>query len=539
MTKRKLIATATLVAALFAALLFELADSAAASSIVQAIIPAAVPAANRQGTNGTKFFIAGTVAGVAANICTDADGNATTVGCSSNPGTVTSVDGSASNGVETIQGGSVAAITSAGTVRGAMPVRIVTAATDTILTTDRGKLVSFNRATAIAVTLPQSSSPNFPSAFYFCAGNIGAGTVTITPTTSTIDGAANVALTTNQGVCVFADGTNYFLMRGMGGATGSAGGALTGTYPNPLIANMANATCVPFNSSTPGILTQGAGGDGQPCNMFFTDTNPGTLTLRGNLTLHASLSGDAKINFRNTSNGIGGTGTVVYIVAGGTNQTALQCDSINIATSANQGICAIGAAPGSTALLNLVSINSPTFGAGADGLQALRAVSGAGSAVTGTGRNGGDITLSTGAGGNGTSVNGNAGNMNLSVAAAGAGAGSAGTNGNFIFNVAGSERFRLDALGHLRAPGTAPALTSCGSGPTISGSDTKGLVTVGTGATGCTITFNAAFTATPACTVTSQGAITFTYTVSTTAITAANAGIGDLSSTLLNYTCIQ
>lgn len=50
---------------------------------------------------------------------------------------------------------------------------------------------------------------------------------------------------------------------------------------------------------------------------------------------------------------------------------------------------------------------------------------------------------------------------------------------------------------------TAPALTSCGTGsPAISGTDTAGLVTMGTSATGCVITFNRAYTAAPYCVVT-------------------------------------
>ena len=49
---------------------------------------------------------------------------------------------------------------------------------------------------------------------------------------------------------------------------------------------------------------------------------------------------------------------------------------------------------------------------------------------------------------------------------------------------------------------TAPALTSCGTGsPAITGTDTMGIVTMGTGATGCIITFNVAYTGTPVCLV--------------------------------------
>jgi hypothetical protein len=50
---------------------------------------------------------------------------------------------------------------------------------------------------------------------------------------------------------------------------------------------------------------------------------------------------------------------------------------------------------------------------------------------------------------------------------------------------------------------TPPAVTSCGTGsPSISGTDTAGIVTMGTSAAGCTITFNVAYSAAPYCVVT-------------------------------------
>src|ERR1019366_804647 len=56
--------------------------------------------------------------------------------------------------------------------------------------------------------------------------------------------------------------------------------------------------------------------------------------------------------------------------------------------------------------------------------------------------------------------------------------------------------------GHVITGATPPVLTSCGGGtPTITGSDTAGLVTMGTSATGCVITFAAAYTTAPVCVV--------------------------------------
>lgn len=101
-------------------------------------------------------------------------------------------------------------------------VNAQTGTTYTFLNTDSRKLVTFTNASAIAATLPQAgASSSFLSSWYVDVQNRGAGTVTITPTTSTIDGAANLALTTKQGVRIFSDGTNYFTQRGVGGSVGS------------------------------------------------------------------------------------------------------------------------------------------------------------------------------------------------------------------------------------------------------------------------------------------------------------------------------
>lgn len=84
----------------------------------------------------------------------------------------------------------------------------------TILSGDRDKLVTTTNGSAIAVTLPQAGA-SFPSGWFFFYQNRGAGTATITPTTSTIDGAAILVLKTGQGAVIFSDGTNYFTMRGV------------------------------------------------------------------------------------------------------------------------------------------------------------------------------------------------------------------------------------------------------------------------------------------------------------------------------------
>jgi|SRR5208337_1586548 len=94
--------------------------------------------------------------------------------------------------------------------------------TYTLLTTDRSKLVTFANASSIAVTIPQASA-SFPAGFICQISNQGAGTVTLTPTTSHIDGGTSLAISTNQGVTLVSDGTNWFTVRGLGTIQATSG----------------------------------------------------------------------------------------------------------------------------------------------------------------------------------------------------------------------------------------------------------------------------------------------------------------------------
>lgn len=109
-------------------------------------------------------------------------------------------------------------------------VNAQTGTTYTVLNTDCSKLVTVSNASAVAVTLPQSATSNkFMKGCFFDVENLGAGTVTITPTTSTINGAATLVLTTNQGARVVSDGTNYQVQFGAGTSWGVAPCTLAST----------------------------------------------------------------------------------------------------------------------------------------------------------------------------------------------------------------------------------------------------------------------------------------------------------------------
>lgn len=83
----------------------------------------------------------------------------------------------------------------------------VTGTTDTILAADRGNRVPYNSTSAVAVTLPQAGSAGFAGGFSVRLSNQNTGTVTVTPTTSTINGAATLVILEGQDCFVTPNST--------------------------------------------------------------------------------------------------------------------------------------------------------------------------------------------------------------------------------------------------------------------------------------------------------------------------------------------
>lgn len=92
-----------------------------------------------------------------------------------------------------------------------------------------------------------------------------------------------------------------------------------------------------------------------------------------------------------------------------------------------------------------------------------------------------------------------------------------------------STAFLIAASGHIIASSTSPVLSACGTGPSMVGSDSWGTVTTGATAGGCVVTFQQPWATAPVCVVTPQtGSVvnTFSYSVSATAITVTEVGLG-------------
>lgn len=167
-----------------------------------------------------------------------------------------------------------------------------TGTTYTYLSSDRGKLVTHSNGGAIAGTLPQAGSTGFADGFWMDVQNRGAGTLTVTPSTSTVDGASSLALTTGQGVRLVSDGTNWFTLRGAG--AGGGGGnpvqciavACSDENSNDLEAGTAKATFrMPFAFTLTEVrasLTVAQSGG----SIFTVDINQaGTTILSTKITI--------------------------------------------------------------------------------------------------------------------------------------------------------------------------------------------------------------------------------------------------------------
>jgi hypothetical protein len=93
---------------------------------------------------------------------------------------------------------------------------------------DTTYLVSFSNASAIAACLssPQSACSGITQPYFFSKGSIfsvvntGAGTVTITCSSCTINGSATLTLATGQGVDIYGDGVNFGAVSGISSGYG-------------------------------------------------------------------------------------------------------------------------------------------------------------------------------------------------------------------------------------------------------------------------------------------------------------------------------
>jgi hypothetical protein len=244
-------------------------------------------------------------------------------------------------------------ITSTGTIAGTYLVNAQTGTSYTVLSTDACKLVNFSNASAIAVTVPQATT-TFGAGFSFDVQNIGAGSVTLTPTTSTINGSASLVIATNQGCTITSDGTNWLVSACTAlGSTGAPGGSNTQLqYNNSGVfggisglttdgSHLALATA--GAASTPSLLVSGAPFAGTGTTSFplvYINTSgasaPTVFATAG--TLFGGNASGTSVNLVDFyANGVqkfvvNGFGAVTF--AGGSCSGAVVCSNGNMMTTA-------------------------------------------------------------------------------------------------------------------------------------------------------------------------------------------------------------
>jgi hypothetical protein len=100
----------------------------------------------------------------------------------------------------------------------------------------------------------------------------------------------------------------------------------------------------------------------------------------------------------------------------------------------------------------------------------------------------------------------------------------------------------LSVTGHIGFYGSAPSVSSCGTSPSIIGTDTAGIITTGTISSGslisCTITFASAYNNPPACTANDNTSVLAlkTLTTTTTLVISSASNFGGHN---LSYICAE
>ena len=257
---------------------------------------------------------------------------------------------------------------------------IQTGSSYTIQASDCGKLVSFTNANPVPVILPQAGTV-IVSGCWIELQNAGAGTVTIIPTASTIDGAASVQLVTNAGLQVISGSGQFYTQRGSGGGSGSGNSGTVSTASSAQLAYYPSAgtavsgsgctiggspnsdlTCNSFRST--GLL-QGevdlypASGSTNYVGLVAPASVPATYTLQ--------LPGSAPVNqllsFGPPSSGVS-TGTWINVPTGG--GTGVGGGSVYCAGSGTNTItCAGSPAPSSYTVGMTVSLRAGGTNTGA------------------------------------------------------------------------------------------------------------------------------------------------------------------------------
>lgn len=299
-------------------------------------------------------------------------------------------------------------------------------------------------------------------------------------------------------------------------------------FANQTLSNLTSPTAVSQDlimatGSVANVKTTDGSGSTNSLGINFQSGNTINTAASGNVVFASgssnSATGSGTVTLNSGNGGTNSTTGAVTIRSGNTTGTAASgALTLATGTTAQHASGVISMATGNVSAVNQNSgqTNISTGTANSAGL----GLSGNLVLTTGTTGNGnsGDISLTSGA----TSGTGNSGNIKLAV-----GTSSSGTLG-VILNSA-----------HISSTGTTPAVSACGTSPSIVGNDDIGRITVGTGgtATSCTITFSSAWANAPICMVTDETTSKLLTPAPTTTSLVISAILAFNASDNLSYQC--
>jgi hypothetical protein len=212
-------------------------------------------------------------------------------------------------------------VSSGGLLSVSTAVNAQTGTTYTFLAGDNGKLVTFSNAAATAVGLPAASTTGFGAGATIKVTNLGVGIVTITPTTSTINGGSSITLQKGQGVTIISDGTNYETVGALQGVNFSGTGIALAANTTLTASQMGNwaqvqaanvtATLPPLSSVSPGATI-----------TFVVGAQSGfTIKANGSEIIQSSTATQANTYLplpgETVTLAANGTGVAWYVVEGG------------------------------------------------------------------------------------------------------------------------------------------------------------------------------------------------------------------------------
>lgn len=203
-------------------------------------------------------------------------------------GVISSVNNGTVTSVATTCGISGGTITNTGTISSNSNPNVQAGANYAFQSTDCGSIVYLNNASNQIPTIAQAGSAGFLKGYYVEACNIGAGTQTVTPATSTIGGSSTFVIPAGTAaapkcVGINSDGTNYVLDL-TGAASGGTANTIasgTATLGTSVIASASCATVVTVTAT--GTLTTDApsasfNGDPTAVTGYIPSTS-GMLTI--------------------------------------------------------------------------------------------------------------------------------------------------------------------------------------------------------------------------------------------------------------------